>query len=171
MLLPFSQSGGTHAADLAPAFFVSALIYGVAGLLLGLDMGIRHDHAELPTHAHIMVVGWVSFAIFAFFYHWFGHAVPPLLASLHFWLAQLSLLILVLGLVAHLCGARRFEPLAAVGSIGYIASFAVFAVGAFIAMRAPASCPLGAAPHIFTAVIVSKETGNSALTLKRWQAD
>ena len=38
-----------------------SLIYGLAGLLLGLDMGIRHDHAELPTHAHIMVVGWVTF--------------------------------------------------------------------------------------------------------------
>ena len=38
----------------ARAFFVSALIYGLAGLLLGLDMGIRHDHAELPTHAHII---------------------------------------------------------------------------------------------------------------------
>ena len=121
----------------ARAFFVSALIYGVAGLLLGLDMGIRHDHAELPTHAHIMVVGWVSFAIFAFFYHWFGQAVPPLLASLHFWLAQASLLILVLGLGLIYAGHVEFEPLAAAGSLGYLASFAVFAVGAFIAMRAP----------------------------------
>ena len=119
----------------APAFFASALIYGLAGLLLGLDMGIRHDHAELPTHAHIMVVGWVSFAIFAFFYHWFGHAVSPLLASLHFWLAQVSVVILVLGLGLIYAGHLEFEPLAAVGSIGYVASFAVFAVGAFIATR------------------------------------
>jgi hypothetical protein len=121
----------------AQAFFVSAIIYGLAGLLLGIDMGIRHDHAELPTHAHIMVVGWVSFAVFAFFYHWFGHAVPPLLASLHFWLAQVSLVILVLGLALIYAGHTEFDPLAAVGSIGYAASFAVFAVGAFIAMRAP----------------------------------
>jgi hypothetical protein len=64
--------------------------------------------------------------------------VPPLPASLHFWLAQPSLLILVLGLGLIYAGHVEFEPLAAVGSIGYIASFAVFAVGAFIAMRAPA---------------------------------
>lgn len=119
----------------AQAFFVSAIIYGLAGLLLGIDMGIRHDHAELPTHAHIMVVGWVSFAVFAFFYHWFGYAVPPLLASLHFWLAQVSLVILVLGLALIYAGHTEFDPLAAVGSIGYAASFAVFAVGAFIATR------------------------------------
>jgi hypothetical protein len=119
----------------ARAFFVSALIYGLAGLLLGLDMGIRQDHTELPTHAHIMVVGWVSFAIFAFFYHWFGHAVPPLLASLHFWLAQASHLILVLGLWLIYAGHVEFDPLAAVGSIGYLSSFAVFVVGAFIATR------------------------------------
>src|ERR1700719_274816 len=119
----------------ARALFASALIYGLAGLLLGLDMCIRHDHAELPTHAHIMVVGWVSFAIFAFFYHWFGHAVPPLLASLHFWLAPGSLVILVLGLGLIYAGHVEFEPFAAVRSIRYLASFAVFAVGAFIATR------------------------------------
>ena len=74
----------------------------------------------------------------------------------------------MLGLGLIYAGHVEFEPLAAVGSIGYLASFAVFAVGAFIAMRAP-RVGLGVAPHIFTAVIVSKETGNSALTLKRWQ--
>ena len=41
----------------AKAFFASAVVYGLLGMLLGLDMGIRHDHVELPTHAHILVVG------------------------------------------------------------------------------------------------------------------
>jgi cbb3-type cytochrome oxidase subunit 1 len=122
---------------IARAFFTAALVYGLLGLLLGLDMGIRHDHVELPTHAHIMVVGWVSFAIFGVFYHLLGHAVPPLLANLHFWLAQASLVILVLGLWLIYAGHTEFDPLAAVGSIGYAASFAVFAIGAFLAMRAP----------------------------------
>ncbi len=121
---------------IARAFFASAVVYGLLGMLLGLDMAMRHDHTELPTHAHIMVVGWVSFAIFGFFYHLLGQAVPPLLASLHFWLAQASLAILTLGLWLYYSGRTEYEPLAAVGSMCYAASFAIFAVGAFTAIRA-----------------------------------
>ena len=51
---------------IARGFFASAVVYGLLGMLLGLDMAIRHDHVELPTHAHIMVVGWLTFAIFGF---------------------------------------------------------------------------------------------------------
>ena len=122
---------------IARAFFASAVVYGLLGMLLGLDMAIRHDHTELPTHAHIMVVGWLSFAVFGFFYHFFGNAVPQLLASLHFWLAQTSLAVLVVGLWLFYSGRTEFEPLAAVGSIGYAASFVLFAAGALLALRAP----------------------------------
>ena len=45
-------------------------------MLLGLDMAMRHDHGQLPTHAHIMVIGWVSFAIFGLFYFVLGETVP-----------------------------------------------------------------------------------------------
>jgi cbb3-type cytochrome oxidase subunit 1 len=93
---------------IARAFFTSAVVYGLLGMLLGLDMAMRHDHTELPTHAHIMVVGWVSFAIFGFFYHLLGQAVPPLLASLHFWLAQASLAILTLGLWLYYSGRTEY---------------------------------------------------------------
>ena len=122
---------------IARGFFASAVVYGLLGMLLGLDMAIRHDHVELPTHAHIMVVGWLTFAIFGFFYHQLGNAVPPLLASLHFWLAQASLAVLVIGLWLVYSGRTEFEPLAAAGAIGYAASFAIFAAGAFMALRAP----------------------------------
>ena len=122
---------------IARGFFASAVVYGLLGMLLGLDMAMRHGHVELPTHAHIMVVGWLSFAVFGFFYHLLGDRVPPLLASLHFWLAQVSLAVLVIGLWLYYAGRTEFEPLAAAGAIGYAASFAIFAAGAFMAMRAP----------------------------------
>ncbi len=124
---------------IARAFFAAAIAYGLLGMLLGLDMAIRHDHGQLPTHAHIMVAGWLSFAVFGLFYHHFGQAVPQLLASLHFWLAQASLAILVVGLWLYYSGRTEFEPLAAIGSIGYAAAFAVFAVGTFLAMRTPSA--------------------------------
>jgi len=120
---------------IAKAFFLTAVVYGVLGMLLGLDMAMRHDHAELPTHAHIMVVGWLSFAVFAFFYHLLGAAVPRWLALTHAWLAQVSLAVMVVGLWLFYGGSTQFEPLAAIGALGYAVSFLVFAVAALMGLR------------------------------------
>jgi hypothetical protein len=120
---------------IARTFFATAVLYGVLGMALGLDMAMRHNHAELPTHAHIMVVGWLSFAVFAFFYHLFSGAVPHWLALAHVWLAQLSLAVLVIGLWLYYAGQTQYEPLAAIGSLGYALSFLLFATAALIALR------------------------------------
>jgi len=95
---------------IARAFFISALVYGMLGLLLGIHMAIRQDRAQLPTHAHIMVIGWLSFAVFGFFYHFFGQAMPQLLASLHFWVAEASLIVIVAAVHFQQWNAR--QPLA-----------------------------------------------------------
>jgi len=117
------------------AFFISALVYGVLGMLLGLEMAMRKNHGQMPTHAHVMVIGWLSFAIFGLFYSAYGSAVPKLLALVHLWLAQISLAVLVIGLYLIYSGKTQFDPLAAIGSMGYAVSFLVFAAGALSAMR------------------------------------
>ena len=114
------------------AFFLSALVYGLLGILLGLHMAMTHNHGQMPTHAHILVIGWVSFAIFGLFYSAHGNAVPRLLAGIHFWLAQISLAALVVGLFLLYSGQNQYEPVAAISSLGYAASFVLFA---FVAVR------------------------------------
>ena len=121
---------------LASRFFGSALIYAVLGMALGLIMGMTHDHAQMPTHAHILVVGWVSFAIFGFFYHLFPAAASGRLASVHFWLAEASLLVLLIGLLQIFRGrADAGEPFAAAGSMGLLASMILFAIIAWPTVR------------------------------------
>jgi hypothetical protein len=120
---------------IAKAFFVTAVVYGVAGMLMGIDMAMRHDHTELPTHAHIMVIGWLSFAIFGFFYALFGEGVPRWLALAHVWLAEVSFLALIVGLWLIYAGQMQFEPLAGIGSIGYALSFVLFAIAALLGLR------------------------------------
>ena len=117
------------------AFFATALIYGVLGILLGLHMAMSKNHGQLPTHAHILVIGWVSFAIFGLFYSAHGHAVPKLLATLHFWLAEISFAALVVGLWLLYEGYGQYEPIAAVSSLGYAASFLIFVIAAICGMR------------------------------------
>lgn len=121
---------------LASRFFASALIYAVLGMTLGLVMGMTENHAQMPTHAHILVVGWVSFALFGFFYHLFPAAASSRLAAVHFWLAEASLLIMLAGLVQIFAGrAEAGQPFAAAGSVGLLASTILFAVIAWPAVR------------------------------------
>jgi hypothetical protein len=117
------------------AFFVSALIYGVLGMLLGLHMGISKNHGQMPTHAHILVVGWLSFAVFGLFYSLHESAVPKLMARLHLWLAQISLAGLVIGLWLLYSGQSQYEPMVALSSVAYAASFLVFVAVAIPVMR------------------------------------
>ena len=116
---------------LARGFFVSAILYSLLGFMLGLQMAMSHDHAQLPTHAHIMVIGWLSFAVFGFFYHLFGAAAAPLLSKIHFWLAQASFAVLTAGLWLYYGGGAEYEPVAAIGAMSYAASFLVFAAAAW----------------------------------------
>ena len=116
--------------SVARGFLISAIVYGVLGMLLGLHMGITHNHGQMPTHAHIMVIGWVSFFLFGIYYLQFGKVTSRALSLTHFWLAQCAFIALVTGLWLIYSGRNQFEPVAAVSSIAYALSFLVFAAAA-----------------------------------------
>ncbi len=109
-------------------FFGSALVYAILGMALGLHMGMSHDHTQMPTHAHIMLVGWVSFAIFGFFYHSFPSAAETWLARIHFWLAEASFIVLTAALYLIFGGWTEADPIAGIGSLGLLLSMILFAI-------------------------------------------
>jgi cbb3-type cytochrome oxidase subunit 1 len=111
----------------ARQFFALAIIYGIAGMLLGLSMAISHDHLQLPTHAHTMVAGWVSSAIFAFFYHQFPAIGQSRLAAVHFWLQAVSGVVLVVSLYFLTAGNEAIEPITATASMAFLAGMLLFA--------------------------------------------
>jgi cbb3-type cytochrome oxidase subunit 1 len=114
----------------AKRFFISAIVYGILGMLLGLEMAISNNHGQRVTHAHIMVVGWLSFFAFGFFYSQFGKAMSRALSLFHFWIAQTGLFGIIVGLLLIYSGKTQYEPIAAVSSIAYALSFLVFAAAA-----------------------------------------
>ena len=113
-------------------FFTLAIVYALIGMGLGIDMAISQDHTQMPTHAHVMVAGWLMSSVFAFFYHLFPTAATSALAKLHFWLAAVSGILLMAGLYLLLAGNEAMEAVTAVGSVGFYAAMALFA---FIALR------------------------------------
>lgn len=110
----------------ARLFFTLALAYAVAGMCLGIFMAASHDHGQMPTHAHIMVAGWLMSSVFAFFYHLFPEIGARPLARVHFWIQGLSGVVLVVSLFVLLNGYEAIEPVTALASVGFLIGMLVF---------------------------------------------
>lgn len=120
----------------ARLFFILALAYAVAGMVLGIVMAATHDHGEMPTHAHIMVAGWLMSSVFAFFYHLFPAIGASGGARLHFWVQAASGVTLVVALFFLLKGNEQLEPVTALASAGFLIGMLVFIWNAVPVLKA-----------------------------------
>ena len=120
----------------ARTFFILALCYAVAGMVLGIYMAASHDHGQMPTHAHIMVAGWLMSSVFAFFYHLFPDIGSRPLARAHFWLQALSGVVLVVSLFFLLRGNEAIEPVTALASVGFLIGMLLFIWNALPVLKA-----------------------------------
>jgi cbb3-type cytochrome oxidase subunit 1 len=107
-------------------FFILALLYGIAGMLLGLYMGLSQDHSQMPVHAHAMVLGWLMSGFFAFFYHLFPAIGQSRLATVHFWLTAASGIVILVSLFFVLSGNIALEPVTGISSMVFFACFLLF---------------------------------------------
>jgi cbb3-type cytochrome oxidase subunit 1 len=125
-------------------FFTLAILYGVAGMMIGLHMSMTHDHGQMPVHAHAMVAGWLMSAVFAFFYHLFPEAEENRLATVHFWLQSVSGIVLLTGLYVLLAGNPSVEPVVAASSLAFFAGLILFAwIAIPLVWRSPSEERLG----------------------------
>ncbi|KQY29679.1 hypothetical protein ASD21_04290 [Caulobacter sp. Root1455] len=111
------------------AFFLSAIVYGICGMVLGMVMGISQDHTLMPVHAHVNLLGWVSLAIMGGFYALAGDRRPPRLAWVNFALSNIGIL-LVGPLLAVLLvkGDMRVVPFMALGEVMLVTGMVVFGI-------------------------------------------
>jgi hypothetical protein len=108
-------------------FLRVAVLYALLAMALGIAMGISEDHAQMPTHAHLNLVGWVSMAIYALVYRQWPAAGQSKLALIHFWTANAGAILLNLGVYALMSGNTALAPVAIVGSLVTIAGMLLFA--------------------------------------------
>ena len=120
----------------ARLFFILAVSYAVAGMVLGIYMAASHDHGEMPTHAHIMVAGWLMSSVFAFFYHLFPEIGAKPMARAHFWVQAVSGIVLVVSLFFLLQGNENLEPITALASVGFLIGTLMFAWNAAPVLKA-----------------------------------
>ena len=109
-------------------FLRIAVIYALVAMSLGIMMGISQDHSQMPTHAHLNLVGWVSMALYALIYRQYPAAGQTKLAMVHFWVANAGAILLNLGVYGLMAGTAALEPVAIVGSLVTILGMLIFAV-------------------------------------------
>jgi cbb3-type cytochrome oxidase subunit 1 len=86
------------------AFLVLAAACLIAGVSLGIVMGILHDFRFAPVHGHLNLLGWASLAIFGIAYRLYPALQRSRMALPHLVLSGVSGVLLPLGIyvsIAH----------------------------------------------------------------------
>lgn len=100
------------------------LVWLLLGMLLGEHMGRSGDHGQMPTHAHIMLLGGVLSITWAVIYKVFN--IPAgLLAWIQTGLHQVSALAMIVALYmlyGHLGEEAVLGPILGISAIGAIVS-------------------------------------------------
>jgi hypothetical protein len=110
----------------------TAVLLGLIGFSMGFGMGITQDFSLAPAHAHMNLLGWVSFFLYGGFYLLVPHAAAGWLPRIHYALASVGTVVMVAGIAGIMLGhGATFEPLAIGGSVLVYASFILFAAIVF----------------------------------------
>jgi drug/metabolite transporter (DMT)-like permease len=113
-------------------FFKTAVIFLIAGIGLGLYMGMSGDHRAFTAHAHINLLGWVSSAIFGGYYALNPAAAGRGIAMAHYVIYTIGLIVMLPALYLMFGKEMTFlEPLVGIGSLIVALGIAIFAVIVF----------------------------------------
>ena len=116
---------------IAGLFIKAAVVYGVVGLTLGVYMGATHQLSLMSVHSHLSLLGWVTLGLCAMYYQMVPGAAGTALARVHFWTANIGLIVLALSLVLKAQGVSAAEAGAGTGSVISLAALTIFAVNVF----------------------------------------
>jgi hypothetical protein len=98
-------------------FLRIAVIYALVAMVLGIVMGMTQDHSQMPTHAHLNLVGWASMALYALVYRQYPAAGQSRLALAHFYIANVGAALLCVGVYGLMAGMPAFEPVTTAGAL------------------------------------------------------
>lgn len=98
------------------------------GVCIGLFMSITHNFTLTGVHVHINLLGWTALTLAGFIYHFFPETADTGLAKAHFWLHNLGLPLMMIGLAFYVNGFESFLPLVAVGGTVTTLSILLFGI-------------------------------------------
>lgn len=111
-------------------FFATATVFALLGMVWGIQMSASHDHTLSPAHGHLNLIGFVAMSIFGTYYALTPSAGESRLATLHYGVTTLTVLVLTPGIALAISG--RGETLAQIGSVLAVLTMALFG---FVVLR------------------------------------
>jgi hypothetical protein len=98
-------------------YFLTAICFLIAGILLGLKMAMTQDFSAVGAHAHINLLGWVTMSIFGTYHALNPSGASSMLAKLQACIYVLGVLVMAPALYLFLTGTQSAESVVAVASI------------------------------------------------------
>lgn len=112
--------------NIAKMYFMTAICFLVAGILVGLKMSIAHDYAATGAHAHINLLGWVTMAIFGTFHALNPQGAGTRLAKAQYYIYTGGVVVMTPALYLLLTGNPSLEPVVAISSLVVFAGVLMF---------------------------------------------
>ncbi len=107
------------------------VVYLVAGLSLGIAMGISHNFTLSSLHAHILLLGWATMVLSGVVYIVLPRCGANWLARIHYWAFNLGLPAMIVGLAWLSQGNDIGEKIIAPGAIVSFLAIIAFAINVF----------------------------------------
>src|SRR5271163_3965126 len=107
---------GETAMKASSLSFQAAVVLVVAGMIWGIVMAASGDHAAMPAHAHLNLLGWVSLFLFGIYYRLHPSLEGTTSARVQVWVWIIGTVILTIGVGLVHTGHAAGDPIAGVGS-------------------------------------------------------
>ena len=117
-----------HASSLS---FRLAVLFVIAGMAMGIGMAMTQNHALMPAHAHLNLLGWVSLFLFGIYYERRPALDTSRLAMIQVVLWSLGTVLLTVAVAAIHLGYHAADPIAAIASLIVLAGMIQFAYFVF----------------------------------------
>jgi hypothetical protein len=116
--------------------FRISVCLGLAGVGLGIFMGIRQDFTLVPVHAHINLIGFVAMFLTALYYRAVPEAAELRLARYQAAVSIAGALLFPVGIACVLLGGHdRFQPVVVAGALTVLLGKLLFVVIVFWTTR------------------------------------
>ncbi len=96
--------------------FRAAVLFVIAGMIWGINMAISENHAAMPAHAHLNLLGWVSLFLIGTYYRLNPALERTRAAVLQVWTWIAGTSVITVGVGLIFTGHPEADPIAAIGS-------------------------------------------------------
>lgn len=107
--------------------FRAAVVFVIVGMIWGIVMAITDDHAAMPAHAHLNLLGWVSLFLFGIYYRLHPSLENAKGAFAQVWIWIVGTIVLATGVALVHTGHAGGDPIAAAGSLIVLFDIVLFA--------------------------------------------